>query len=74
MPEIGYNMLKGVLRSQGINVPIVRIQQCIREVDSINISLRWAVKSNLLEWKYINNTVSLINKFCLIGGELYTEA
>ena len=27
MPEIGYNMLRGVLRSQGINVPIVRIQQ-----------------------------------------------
>lgn len=46
MPEIGYNMLKGVLRSQGINVPIVSIQQCIREVDPINTSSRWTAATS----------------------------
>ena len=46
MPEIGYNMLKGILRSRGINVPIIRIQQCIREVDPINTSLRWAAPTS----------------------------
>ena len=43
MPEIGYNMMRGLLQSQGIHVSIPRIQQCIREVDPINTAMRWAV-------------------------------
>ena len=46
MPEIGYNMMKGVLRSQGIHVTIPRIQQCISEIDPINTALRWAAPTS----------------------------
>ena len=42
MPEIGYNMVRGMLRSYGVHVPISRIQQCISDVDPINTALRWA--------------------------------
>ena len=42
MPDVGYNMLKGVLRARGIHVSIPRIQQSLHEVDPINTALRWA--------------------------------
>ena len=42
MPEIGYNMMRGVLRSRGIYVSIPRLQQCISDVDPINTAMRWA--------------------------------
>ena len=42
MPEIGYNMMRGVLRSRGVHVSIPRIQQCQHDVDPINTALRWA--------------------------------
>ena len=42
MPDIGYNMIKGVLRAHGIHVSIPRIQQSLHEVDPINTALRWA--------------------------------
>ena len=42
MPEIGYNMLRGVLRAQGIHVSISRVQQCLSQIDPVNTALRWA--------------------------------
>ena len=46
MPEIGYNMMRGVLRSRGIHVSIPRIQQCISDVDPINTAMRWAAPTS----------------------------
>ena len=43
MPDVGYNMMKGMLRSKGIYVPVLRIQQCLREIDPINTALRWTI-------------------------------
>ena len=40
MPELGSNMLRGVLQSQGIHVPVTRLQQCLRDVDPINTVMR----------------------------------
>lgn len=42
MPDIGYNMMRGVLQARGIYVSIPRIQKSISEVDPINTALRWA--------------------------------
>ena len=42
MPDIGYNMIRGVLRSRSIHVSIPRIQQALHDVDPINTALRWA--------------------------------
>lgn len=42
MPDIGYNMMKGVLQARGIYVSIPRIQQSLHVVDPINTALRWA--------------------------------
>ena len=42
MPDIGYNMTKGVLRARGIHVSIPRIQQSLQEIDPVNTALRWA--------------------------------
>ena len=46
MPEIGYNLMRGVLRSRGIHVSIPRIQQCISDVDPINTAMRWAAPTS----------------------------
>lgn len=46
MPEIGYNMMRGVLLSRGIHVSIPRIQQCVSAVDPINTALRWATPTS----------------------------
>lgn len=46
MPEIGYNMMRGVLRSRGIHVSIPRIQQCVSTIDPINTALRWAAPTS----------------------------
>ena len=46
MPEIGYNMMRGILRSWGIHVSTSRIQQCISEIDPINTALRWAAPTS----------------------------
>jgi len=42
MPDAGQNMIKGILRGEGIHVPLTRIRECISEVDPINTTLRWA--------------------------------
>ncbi len=42
MPEAGQNMVRGLLRARNINVSMVRIRECIVEVDPINTALRWA--------------------------------
>ena len=46
MPEIGYNMLRGVLRAQGIHVSISRVQQCLSQIDPVNTALRWATPTS----------------------------
>lgn len=46
MPEVGYNMMRGILRSQGIHVSTSRIQQCISEIDPICTALRWAAPTS----------------------------
>ncbi|XP_065913263.1 uncharacterized protein [Dysidea avara] len=42
MPDIGQSMLKGVLSSRGIEIPTVRLRECLAELDPINTALRWA--------------------------------
>ena len=42
MPDAGQNMIKGILRGEGIHVPLTRIKECISEVDPINTALHWA--------------------------------
>lgn len=42
MPDVGQSMLKGVLESRGVHVPMIRIRECLSEVDPINTALRWA--------------------------------
>ena len=39
---VGYSMVRGHLRSMGINVQRERIRACISRVDPINCCLRWA--------------------------------
>lgn len=46
MPEIGYNMMKGILRSRGIHVSIPRIQACISDIDPVNTAMRWAAPTS----------------------------
>ena len=46
MPEVGYNMMRGILRSRGIHVSTSRIQQCISEIDPIYTALRWAAPTS----------------------------
>ena len=46
MPEIGYNLMRGVLRSRGIHQSIPRIEQCISHVDPINTAMRWAAPTS----------------------------
>jgi len=41
MPDIGQAMLKGVLSSRGIEIPTVRLRECLTELDPINTALRW---------------------------------
>ena len=43
MPEAGQNMVRGLLKARNINVSMVRIRDCILEVDPINTALRWAL-------------------------------
>ena len=42
MPDLGQSMLRGVLESRGVHVPMIRIRDCLSEVDPINTALRWA--------------------------------
>ena len=42
MPDAGQTMVKGILRSQGIHVPVVRVRENVSRVDPINTPLRWA--------------------------------
>ena len=46
MPDIGYNMMRGILHSRGIHVSISRIQQCISDVDPINTAMRWVAPTS----------------------------
>ena len=43
MPNIGQSMMKGVLRAQGIHVPLLRIRQSVLRLDPVNTAMRWAV-------------------------------
>ena len=43
MPEAGQNMIRGLLISKSIYVSMVRIRECILEVDPINTAIRWAL-------------------------------
>ena len=36
MPDAGQNMVKGILRGEGIHVSVTRIRECISEVNPIN--------------------------------------
>ena len=42
MPDLWQSMLRGVLESRGIHVPMIRVRDCLSEVDPINTALRWA--------------------------------
>ena len=42
MPYIGQRLVRGALRSHGVHVPIIRVQQSILRVDPVNTALRWA--------------------------------
>ena len=46
MPDIGYNMMRGILCSHGIHVSIPCIQQRISDVDPINTAMRWAAPTS----------------------------
>lgn len=41
MPDVGQNMLRGVLSSRGIYIPTVRLRECLNQLDPINCALRW---------------------------------
>lgn len=36
MPDVGCNMLRGLLRAEGVHVSIPRIRQCVHEIDPVN--------------------------------------
>lgn len=42
MPDAGQNMVKGMLRAQGIHVSLPRIRESISRVDPVATALRWA--------------------------------
>ena len=42
MPEAGQNIIRGLLEARDIHVSIIRIRECIIEVDPVNTALRWA--------------------------------
>ena len=42
MPYIGQRLVHGALRSHGVHVPIIRLQQSILHADPVNTALRWA--------------------------------
>ena len=42
MPETGQSMVKGLLQARGIHVSMVRVRNCVRQIDPINTALRWA--------------------------------
>ena len=42
MPYIGQRLVRGALRSHGVHVPIIRLQQSILHADPVNTALRWA--------------------------------
>ena len=42
MPDSGQNIVRGVLRAQGIHVPLPRVQESISRIDPVNTALRWA--------------------------------
>ena len=42
MPDAGIRMIRGILRSRGINIQIVRIRDMMYEVDPVGMSSRWA--------------------------------
>ena len=42
MPEIGQSMLRGVLNARGVYVSMVRLHDCLSEMDPASAALRWA--------------------------------
>lgn len=43
MPDVGQNMMKGLLEAKGIYISMIRIRECIAEVDPVNTAMRWAL-------------------------------
>ena len=50
MPDAGQNMIKGIIRGEGIHVSVTRIREGISEVDPINTALRWAIPISRREY------------------------
>ena len=50
MPDAEQNMVKGILRGEGIHVSVTRIRECISEVNPINTTLRWATPISRREY------------------------
>lgn len=46
MPDIGLTMLRGVLNARGIHVSVVRLRDCLSEVDPVGTALRWVSPIN----------------------------
>lgn len=42
MPEAGIRMMRGVLRSRGINVQLIRVRDAMYDLDPAGMSSRWA--------------------------------
>ena len=46
MPDIGQSMLRGVLNARGVHVSVIRLRDCLSEMDSGNAAQRWASPIN----------------------------
>ena len=42
MPHVGQSMLRGLLNARGIHVSVVRLRDCLSEMDPVSGALRWA--------------------------------
>ncbi len=42
MQYAGIRMIRGILRSRGVNIQIIRIRDILYEIDPVGMSSRWA--------------------------------
>ena len=42
MPNVGQNMLRGILKAKGIHISMVRLRDCLSDMNPVNAALRWA--------------------------------
>ena len=42
MPDVGQSMLRGLLNARGIHVSVVRLRDCLSEMNPVSGALRWA--------------------------------